>query len=93
MFAKRKVKYHQDEFWFGKFDDSQQFAFMFSRQKLMLKKSMYLPGDILSLHWEWAFSKGSSQEEIENVRSVWLRSSEQTLLMIKYLKNVKMFCF
>ncbi|GBN51153.1 hypothetical protein AVEN_18703-1 [Araneus ventricosus] len=82
----REVKCHQDEFWFGKFDDSQRFTFMFSRQKLMMKKSMYLPGDILSLHWEWAFSKGIISEEIENVQCGYA-VPKQTLLMIKYEKR------
>ncbi|CAL1287635.1 unnamed protein product [Larinioides sclopetarius] len=64
----RKVECNQDEFWFDKLNDTQRFTFLFSRQKLMLKKSLYLPDDILSLHCEWAFSKGLVYEEIEEVQ-------------------------
>ncbi|GBM25828.1 hypothetical protein AVEN_151311-1 [Araneus ventricosus] len=73
---------NQDEFLFDKFDRTQRFTFRFSRQKSMMKQSLYLPGDILSLHWEWAFSKGIVSEEIEEVRRGHI-APKQKLLMLK----------
>ncbi|GBN88851.1 hypothetical protein AVEN_176736-1 [Araneus ventricosus] len=64
----RRVGCNQDEFWFGKLCNIQRFTFLFSRQMLMVKKSLYLPSDILSLQWECAFSKGIFSEEIEEVQ-------------------------
>ncbi|GBN51151.1 hypothetical protein AVEN_18701-1 [Araneus ventricosus] len=64
----RRVGFNQDEFRFDILCNIQSFTFLFSRRMLMMKKSLYLPGDILSLQWECTFSKGIVSEEIEEVQ-------------------------
>ncbi|GBM11968.1 TD and POZ domain-containing protein 5 [Araneus ventricosus] len=64
-----RVECNQDEFWFDSIVKNKQITFAFTKQKLLAKKSIYLPNDVLSLHWEFAFSKGVVLEEIEAVLS------------------------
>ncbi|KAF8791882.1 hypothetical protein HNY73_003549 [Argiope bruennichi] len=64
----KRIECNQDDFWFDKLLDSKQFPFSLSRQKIMEKSDTYLPSDILSLYWEFVFSKGIVLEEIEEVQ-------------------------
>ncbi|CAL1294607.1 unnamed protein product [Larinioides sclopetarius] len=66
--AGRSVQCNEDEFWVENLPKCKQFTFFFTRKQLMANKSMYIPSDILSLHWNWAFSKGVVLEEIEEVQ-------------------------
>ncbi|GBM11967.1 Speckle-type POZ protein B [Araneus ventricosus] len=63
-----RVQSNQDEYWFENLPKCKQFTFFFTRKQLIANKSMYLPDDSLSLHWDWAFSKGIVLEEIEEVQ-------------------------
>ncbi|CAL1294596.1 unnamed protein product [Larinioides sclopetarius] len=63
-----RVKCNQEEFWFDDTSKSKKFKFLFLKNKLMAMKSTYLPDDSLSMHWEWAFSKGIVSEDIEDVQ-------------------------
>ncbi|GBM11958.1 Speckle-type POZ protein B [Araneus ventricosus] len=63
-----KVECNEDGFWFDSLLKYKQFTFFFTKKKLLAKKSMYLPDDVLSLIWEWTFSKGVVLEEIEEVQ-------------------------
>ncbi|GBN91976.1 Speckle-type POZ protein B [Araneus ventricosus] len=63
-----KVECNQEEFWFDDFSIRKQFTFLFTKTELMAEKSLYLPNDILSLHWKWVFSKGNVLEEIEEIQ-------------------------
>ncbi|CAL1296281.1 unnamed protein product [Larinioides sclopetarius] len=64
-----RIDCNQDAFWFDDAPKCQQFTFFFTKKKLMAKKSLYLPDGILSLHWEWTFSKGIVLEEIEKIQN------------------------
>ncbi|GBM11951.1 Speckle-type POZ protein B [Araneus ventricosus] len=63
-----RVQCNHEEFWFDDVSKSKEFKFFFTKSKLIEMKSLYLPDDILSLHWEWAFSKGVISNEIEDVQ-------------------------
>ncbi|GBM11959.1 Speckle-type POZ protein B [Araneus ventricosus] len=63
-----RVECNEDEFWFDNHVKCKQFTFIFTKKKLLAKKSTYLPDDVLSLHWEWVFSKGVVLEETDEVR-------------------------
>ncbi|GBM11938.1 Speckle-type POZ protein B [Araneus ventricosus] len=64
--SRNRVNCNRDEFWFQDPSKSKELKFCFTKNKLMEMKNSYLPDDILSLHWEWAFSKGVVSNEIEN---------------------------
>ncbi|KAF8771295.1 TD and POZ domain-containing protein 5 [Argiope bruennichi] len=72
-----KVQCNQDEFWFDTQNKYKQFSFLFTRQQLKAKKSVYLPDDVLSLHWDWTFSKGIVLEEIEEVQQGCTRTENE----------------
>ncbi|GBM11966.1 Speckle-type POZ protein B [Araneus ventricosus] len=83
-----RVECNQDEFWFDSLAKSKQFTFFFAKEKLLAKKSIYLQGDLLSLHWEWAFSKGVVLEEIEEVRYE-STTAENKIPDVENVKNEK----
>ncbi|GBM04525.1 Speckle-type POZ protein [Araneus ventricosus] len=63
-----KVECNQEEFWFDEKRECERFTFIFSRKKLLANREVFLPSDVLSLHWEWAFSKGIVLEEMEEAQ-------------------------
>ncbi|GBM04521.1 TD and POZ domain-containing protein 3 [Araneus ventricosus] len=63
-----KVECNQEEFWFDEQCESKKFTFCLTRKKLLANKKLLLPNDVLTLHWECAFSKGIVLEEIEEVQ-------------------------
>ncbi|GBN07133.1 TD and POZ domain-containing protein 4 [Araneus ventricosus] len=63
-----KVECNQEELWFDEKSECEKFTFFLTRKKLLANKRMFLPNDVLSLHWEWTFSKGIVLEEIEEVQ-------------------------
>ncbi|GBM11965.1 TD and POZ domain-containing protein 5 [Araneus ventricosus] len=63
-----RVECNQDEFWFDDLAKCKQFSFSLTGKLLKAKKNLYLPGDVLSLYWEWALSKGIVSEEIEEIQ-------------------------
>ncbi|GBO28546.1 TD and POZ domain-containing protein 4 [Araneus ventricosus] len=63
-----KVECNQEELWFDEERECEKFSFFFTRNKLLANKRMFLPNDVLSLQWDWAFSKGIVLEEIEEVQ-------------------------
>ncbi|GBM11960.1 Speckle-type POZ protein [Araneus ventricosus] len=84
-----RVECNHDEFCFDSPVKYQQFTFFFTKKKLLAKKSIYLPYDILSLHWEWAFSKGVVLEETEEVQ-YGSSTSENKIPGLKNVNNEKM---
>ncbi|GBN77975.1 Speckle-type POZ protein [Araneus ventricosus] len=84
-----RVECNHDEFCFDSPVKCQQFTFFFTKKKLLAKKSIYLPDDILSLHWEWAFSKGVVLEETEEVQ-YGSSTSENEIPGLKNVNNEKM---
>ncbi|XP_055952084.1 speckle-type POZ protein B-like [Argiope bruennichi] len=90
-----RVECNQDEFWFDSL--YKQFTFSFTKKKLLSKKSIYLPGDILSLHWELAFSKGvvfeevhygstSSENEMRDIQNI----NQEKLMPLSYTLNASL---
>ncbi|KAF8771275.1 Speckle-type POZ protein B like protein [Argiope bruennichi] len=63
-----KIESHRQEFWFSKKDKSAEFTFFFTKKMLMENKQLFLPRDILTLHWELVFSRGLAFEEIEEIQ-------------------------
>ncbi|GBN01123.1 Speckle-type POZ protein [Araneus ventricosus] len=63
-----RVNSSQHEFWFTGYPKCTEFSFFLTRKELLGNKSLYLPNDILSLQWEWAFSEGVVSKEIEEVQ-------------------------
>ncbi|CAL1294602.1 unnamed protein product [Larinioides sclopetarius] len=63
-----RIDCNQEEFWFDDGSESKELKFIFTKDKLMAMKKSYLPDDILSLYWEWAFSEGVISEKIEDVQ-------------------------
>ncbi|GBM09571.1 hypothetical protein AVEN_29424-1 [Araneus ventricosus] len=59
-----RIECNTDEFWLNDPSKSKEFKFFFTKNKLMAMKNLYLHDDILSLHWEWAFSKGEYQKKL-----------------------------
>ncbi|CAL1280037.1 unnamed protein product [Larinioides sclopetarius] len=50
-------------------NEDANFSFPFTRQNLLANKKLFLPNDVLSLHWEWSFSrKYLVSHEIEEVQ-------------------------
>ncbi|GBM11950.1 Speckle-type POZ protein B [Araneus ventricosus] len=86
-----KVKCNQEEIWFDDPSKSKEFKFFYSKNKLMAMKSSYLPDGILSLHWEWAFSKGVVSEEIESIQYACANSESKS--SIDQNMNIKNMSF
>ncbi|GBM04529.1 Protein roadkill [Araneus ventricosus] len=49
-------------------NEIEKFSFFFTRQELLANKKVFLPNDILSLHWDCSFSKEISTDGIEEVQ-------------------------
>ncbi|KAF8771271.1 Speckle-type POZ protein B like protein [Argiope bruennichi] len=63
-----KIESNRQEFWYSKKDKSAEFTFFFTKKILMDNKQLFLPRDILTLHWEFVFSRGIALEEIEEIQ-------------------------
>ncbi|CAL1294597.1 unnamed protein product [Larinioides sclopetarius] len=64
--SRNRIRCNREEFWFQDSSKTKMFKFYFTKNKLMEMKNSYLHDDILSLHWEFAFSKGVVWNEIED---------------------------
>ncbi|GBM09567.1 Speckle-type POZ protein [Araneus ventricosus] len=84
-----RIECNREEFWFDDGSKSKEFKFFFTMNKLIAMKSTYLPDDILSLHWEWAFSKGVISQEIEDVQYA-STSSKNNFSNAQNVNNQKM---
>ncbi|XP_055951559.1 speckle-type POZ protein-like [Argiope bruennichi] len=59
-----KIQCNQEDIWCSSVHERTEFTFPFTKKMLLANKNLFLPNDILSLDWEYAFSKGITLEEI-----------------------------
>ncbi|KAF8771281.1 Speckle-type POZ protein like [Argiope bruennichi] len=74
------VECNQEEFQFDNSSASTRFMFLFTRNKLVANKELFLPNDTLTLEWDWTFTKEIEEIHYDhtkwnNVNTIWMSQS------------------
>ncbi|KAF8771276.1 TD and POZ domain-containing protein 2 [Argiope bruennichi] len=63
-----RILCNQEKFWYDEEHKGAAFTFFFNKKLLLENKKLFLPNDILSLQWEWAFSEGIVHKKVEEIQ-------------------------